>query len=75
MQKKIILALSALLIALIGCIIYMSFTPNMSSQEMKKQTKDLKSEYDFIKKDLELNLNIVNSSNTLITVQKKRIER
>lgn len=74
MQKKLIYVFSFVTVLLLGYIGYTKFFPRMSREEVKKETVTLKKDYEFLKKDLELNLNIVDSSNTLIFAQKKRIE-
>jgi len=74
MQKKLIYVFSFVTLLLLGYIGYTKFFPRMSREEVKKETVNLKKDYEFLKKDLELNLNIVDSSNTLIFAQKKRIE-
>lgn len=74
MQKKLLLSSPFIILLLLGYIGYTKFSPHMSKEEVKKETVNLKKDYEFLKKDLELNLNIVDSSNTLISAQKKRIE-
>ncbi|MGC4127964.1 MAG: hypothetical protein QM564_00070 [Bergeyella sp.] len=74
MKNKIITALSALVVGLAGYLIYDNLNQGMSKAEMKSQINDLKSDYEFIQKDLEMNLSSLNISNKLIFAQKQKIE-
>lgn len=74
MHKKLVYIFPFIIVLLLGYIGYTQFFPHLTKDEVKKETATLKNDYEFLKKDLELNLNIVDSSNTLISAQKKRIE-
>lgn len=74
MKTKIIVILSALVLGLSGYMLYDSLNNEMSQLEIQTQLTDLKSDYEFIQKDLEIAVNDVNFSNNEIISQKKRIE-
>ena len=55
-------------------MLYDSLNNELSQAEIQEQFSDLKSDYEFIQKDLEVAVNDVNFSNKEIIAQKKRIE-
>ena len=74
MKSKLIVVLSALVLSLSGFLLYASLNKELSQTEIQEQFSDLKSDYEFIQKDLEVAVNDVNFSNKEIIAQKKRIE-
>lgn len=74
MKDKIIVVLSALVLGLAGYLIYDNLNRGMSEAEVKSELNDLKADYEYIQKDLEMNLNSLNISNSLIFAQKKKID-
>ena len=74
MKEKIIIILSLLVLGLAGYLIYDNANKGMTKAEVQSELNDLKSEYEFIQKDMEVNLNSLNISNKLIFAQKKKIE-
>ena len=74
MKSKLIVVLSALVLCLSGFMLYDSLNNELSQAEIQEQFSDLKSDYEFIQKDLEVAVNDVNFSNKEIIAQKKRIE-
>ena len=74
MKSKLIVVLSALVLSLSGFLLYDSLNKELSQTEIQEQFSDLKSDYEFIQKDLEVAVNDVNFSNKEIIAQKKRIE-
>ena len=74
MKSKLIVVLSALVLSLSGFLLYDSLNKELSQAEIQEQFSDLKSDYEFIQKDLEVAVNDVNFSNKEIIAQKKRIE-
>ena len=74
MKSKLIVVLSALVLSLSGFMLYDSLNKELSQAEIQEQFSDLKSDYEFIQKDLEVAVNDVNFSNKEIIAQKKRIE-
>lgn len=75
MKKILIISLCAIIFLFSGYLFYDNFqAEKRPPAEIAKEFNTLKQEYAFLKKDLELNLNILNSSNNLIDVQKKRME-
>jgi len=74
MKSKLIVVLSALVLSLSGFMLYDSLNNELSQAEIQEQFSDLKSDYEFIQKDLEVAVNDVNFSNKEIIAQKKRIE-
>ena len=75
MKNKLIIILSALVLGLSGYMLYDSLNNEMSQAEIQTQFTDLKSDYEFIQRDLEVAVNDVNFSNKEVLVQKKRIEQ
>lgn len=75
MKNKLIIILSALVLGLSGYMLYDSLNNEMSQAEIQTQFTDLKADYEFIQKDLEVAVNDVNFSNKEVLVQKKRIEQ
>ena len=74
MKSKLIVVLSTLVLGLSGFMLYDSVNNELSQAEIQEQFSDLKSDYEFIQKDLEVAVNDVNFSNKEIIAQKKRIE-
>ena len=74
MKSKLIVVLSALVLSLSGFLLYDSLNNELSQAEIQEQFSDLKSDYEFIQKDLEVAVNDANFSNKEIIAQKKRIE-
>ena len=74
MKSKLIVVLSALVLCLSGFMLYDSLNNELSQAEIQEQFSDLKSDYEFIQKDLEVAVNDANFSNKEIIAQKKRIE-
>ena len=74
MKSKLIVVLSTLVLGLSGFMLYDSLNNELSQAEIQEQFSDLKSDYEFIQKDLEVAVNDVNFSNKEIIAQKKRIE-
>ena len=74
MKSKLIVVLSALVLSLSGFMLYDSLNNELSQAEIQEQFSDLKSDYEFIQKDLEVAVNDANFSNKEIIAQKKRIE-
>lgn len=74
MKTKLIVILSTLVLGLSGFMLYDSLNNELSQVEIQQQFSDLKSDYEFIQKDLEVAVNDANFSNKEIIAQKKRIE-
>ncbi len=74
MKTKLIVILSTLVLGLSGFMLYDSLNNELSQAEIQEQFSDLKSDYEFIQKDLEVAVNDANFSNKEIIAQKKRIE-
>ena len=74
MKSKLIVVLSVLVLSLSGFMLYDSLNNELSQAEIQEQFSDLKSDYEFIQKDLEVAVNDANFSNKEIIAQKKRIE-
>ena len=74
MKTKLIVILSTLVLGLSGFMLYDSLNNELSQTEIQEQFSDLKSDYEFIQKDLEVAVNDANFSNKEIIAQKKRIE-
>ena len=74
MKSKLIVVLSTLVLGLSGFMLYDSLNKELSQAEIQEQFSDLKSDYEFIQKDLEVAVNDANFSNKEIIAQKKRIE-
>ena len=75
MKTNLIVVLSALVLVLSGFMLYDSLNNEMSQAEIQSQFSDLKSDYEYIQKDLEVAINDVNFNNIEIIKQKKRIEK
>ncbi len=75
MKSKLIVILSALVLILSGFMLYDSLNNEMSQAEIKTQFNDLKSDYEYIQKDLEIAVNDSNFNNKEIIIQKQRIEK
>ena len=74
MKSKLIVVLSTLVLGLSGFMLYDSLNNELSQAEIQELFSDLKSDYEFIQKDLEVAVNDANFSNKEIIAQKKRIE-
>ncbi len=75
MKTKIIWALAVLVLGLSGYLLYDSTqSEKMSEAQIQTQFNDLKTDYEFIQKDLENKMGTIDASNTLIVAQRKRIE-
>lgn len=75
MKTKLIVVLSAVILGLASYLLYNSLNEEMSEAEIQTQFVDLKSDYEFIQKDLEAAVTDVNFSNKEIIAQKNRIEK
>lgn len=75
MKTKLIVILSALVLVLSGFMLYDSLNNEMSQAEIQTQFNDLKSDYEYIQKDLEIAVNDSNFNNKEILIQKQRIEK
>lgn len=75
MKTKLIVVLSAVILGLASYLLYNSLNEEMSEAEIQTQFVDLKSDYEFIQKDLETAVTDVNFSNKEIIAQKNRIEK
>lgn len=74
MKTKLIAVLSAIVLFLSGYLLYNSLNNDMSEAEIQSQFVDLKSDYEFIQKDLEAAVQNINFGNKEILSQKKRID-
>ena len=74
MKTKLLVILSALVLVLSSYLLYNSLNNEMSEAEIETQFIDLKSDYEFIQKDLEIAVKDVNFDNKEILAQKNRIE-
>ncbi|MDR2206026.1 MAG: hypothetical protein LBE36_07710 [Flavobacteriaceae bacterium] len=74
MKERIIIVLSVLVLLLSGYLLWDSFTEGMSKAEIQTELNDLKSEYEFLQKDLEYNINSLNLNNKIFLAQKQKIE-
>lgn len=74
MKTKLLVTLSALVLVLSSYLLYNSLNNEMSEAEIETQFIDLKSDYEFIQKDLEVAVKDVNFDNKEILAQKNRIE-
>ncbi len=74
MKTKLLVTLSALVLVLSSYLLYNSLNNEMSEAEIETQFIDLKSDYEFIQKDLEIAVKDVNFDNKEILAQKNRIE-
>ena len=75
MKTKLRVVLSAVILGLASYLLYNSLNEEMSEAEIQTQFVDLKSDYEFIQKDLETAVTDVNFSNKEIIAQKNRIEK
>lgn len=75
MKTKIIVLLSVFVLGLSGYLLYDSFNTEMNEAEIQTQFIDLKSEYQYIQKDLELAVNDIRFNNKEIIAQKQKIEK
>lgn len=73
-KNKIILTLSVLLAAVTGYSLYESFNGEMSKAEIQTQFSDLKTDYEFMQKDLENSMNSLDKSNTVVQAQQRKIK-
>ncbi len=75
MQNKIIIALSAIILGLSGYLFYDSLhSGEMSKAEVQTQFNDLKTDYEFMQKNMETNTGKLKISNRVIEIQQKKIE-
>lgn len=74
MKNKIITALSVLIIGLSGYLFYDSINGDMSEAEIKTEFMNLKSDYEQMQLDLENNIKDLNLSNSVLLMQKSKIE-
>lgn len=74
MKNTLIIILSVLVVALAGYLFYDNLNKGLSVAEVKSELSDLKTDYEYIQKDLEMNLNSLKISNNIIFTQKKKIE-
>ena len=72
MKSKLIVVLSALVLSLSGFLLYDSLNKELSQAEIQEQFSDLKSDYEFIQKDLEVAVNGGCFSNRAIFCQTRR---
>lgn len=75
MKTKIIVLLSVCILGLSGYMLYDSLNTEMSETEVKTQFTDLKSEYQYIQKDLELAVSDIHFNSKEIVAQKQKIEK
>ena len=75
MKTKIIVLLSVCILGLSGYMLYDSLNKEMSETEVKTQFTDLKSEYQYIQKDLELAVSDIHFNSKEIVAQKQKIEK
>ena len=74
MKNIIIIILSLLVLGLSGFLIYDSATEGMSRAEAQKQLMNLKSDYEYIQRDLEYSIKKLNINSELIATQQQKIE-
>lgn len=74
MKNIIIIILSLLVLGLSGFLIYDSVTEGMSRAEAQKQLMNLKSDYEYIQRDLEYSIKKLNINSELIATQQQKIE-
>lgn len=74
MKTKLIFLLSALVLVLSGFMLYGSLNDEMSAAEIQAQFTDLKSDYEYIQKDLEAAISDASFNTDAVVKQKKRIE-
>lgn len=75
MKNKIITTLSVLVIGLSGYLFYDSINGDMSEAEIKTEFMNLKSDYEQMQLDLENNIKDLNLSNSVLLMQKSKIEK
>ena len=75
MKTKIIVLLSVCILGLSVYMLYDSLNIEMSETEVKTQFTDLKSEYHYIQKDLELAVSDIHFNSKEIVAQKQKIEK
>lgn len=75
MKTKFIVLLSLCVLGLSGSMLYDSLNTEMSETEVKTQFTDLKSEYQYIQKDLELAVSDIHFNSKEIVAQKQKIEK
>ena len=75
MKTKIIVLLSVCILVISGYMLYDSLNKEMSETEVKTQFTDLKSEYHYIQKDLELAVSDIHFNSKEIVAQKQKIEK
>ena len=75
MKTKIIVLLSVCILVISGYMLYDSLNTEMSETEVKTQFTDLKSEYQYIQKDLELAVSDIHFNSKEIVAQKQKIEK
>lgn len=75
MKNKIITTLSVLIIGLSGYLFYDSINGDMSEAEIKTEFMNLKSDYEQMQLDLENNIKDLNLSNSVLLMQKSKIEK
>lgn len=75
MKTKIIVLLSVCILGLSGYMLYDSLNTEMSETEVKTQFTDLKSEYQYIQKDLESAVSDIHFNSKEIVAQKQKIEK
>lgn len=75
MKTKIIVLLSVCILVLSGYMLYDSLNIEMSETEVKTQFTDLKSEYQYIQKDLESAVSDIHFNSKEIVAQKQKIEK
>ena len=74
MKTKIIIALSLLVLALSSYMLYDSMNGEMSEAEIETEFNDLKTDYEFMQKDLETKMSSLQISGGVIEIQKNKIE-
>ena len=75
MKTKIIVLLSVCILVISGYMLYDSLNKEKSETEVKTQFTDLKSEYHYIQKDLELAVSDIHFNSKEIVAQKQKIEK
>lgn len=74
MKNYIIIALSAVVMALAGYMLYNSYDGDMSEAEVQSQYADLKNDYEFLQKDLETKVKALDTSDKTILAQQQKME-
>ncbi len=74
MKDKILIILILLVLTLSGYMAYDQMSNGYSTNEMKTELKDLRSDYGLIQRDLEASLSSLEISNDIIASQKSKIE-